>query len=52
MTNKNRKLFDDLKDTVIKLQKQLEEKEKIDKEQSTTIKKLSKMCEDLRKELT
>ena len=36
---------------VMKLQKQLEEREKTDKEQSNTIKKLTKMCEDLRKEL-
>lgn len=35
----------------MKLQKQLEEKEKVDKEQSNTIKKLTKMCEDLKKEL-
>lgn len=44
-------MFEELKDMVMKLQKQLEEREKTDKEQSNTIKKLTKMCEDLRKEL-
>lgn len=34
------------------MQKQLEEKEKVDREQSNIIKRLEKMCNDLRKELT
>lgn len=51
ITSKNKKNFDELKESVMKLQKQLEDKDKIDKEQSNTIKKLTKMCEDLKKEL-
>lgn len=42
-------MFDEMREIVAKLQKQLEEKDKADKEQSNTIKKLTKMCEDFRK---
>lgn len=44
-------MFEELKELVMKLQKQLDDREKVDKEQASTIKKLTKMCEDLKKEL-
>jgi hypothetical protein len=37
-------MFDDLKEIVHRLQKQLEEKEKVDKEQVSIINKLKKTC--------
>ncbi|MCB0370351.1 MAG: hypothetical protein KDD45_13230, partial [Bdellovibrionales bacterium] len=40
-----------MKDIVLRLQRQLEEKDRVDKEQCNTIKKLSKMCDELKKEL-
>lgn len=49
VTSKNKQMFDEISDIVAKLQKQLEEKEKNDKEQNNTIKKLTKMCEEFRK---
>ena len=51
VTKKNKDMFDELKDTVSSLQRQLDDKQKRDKQQSTTIKKLTKMCEDLKKEV-
>jgi hypothetical protein len=42
--------FDALKEVVGKLQGKLEDKERIDKEQTTIIKKLEKTCQDLRTE--
>lgn len=44
--------FAALKDVVSRLQAKLEEKDRVDKEQSTIIKKLEKTCQDLRTEVS
>jgi len=46
---KSKKSFDDLRDTVFKLQKIIEDREKTEKDQGNTIKKLLKASDDLKK---
>jgi len=48
----NKKNYEEIKEQVERVQRQLEEKEKTDKEQQNIIKRLEKMCMELKKDLS